>query len=107
MVVQWLLLWIDTEPRGAAIGREHDPVPPATHEAQAALALVEPAIARADVALDAPVFEPMPVAARNAFQTLAFGHGIRRLDRRAHVSFADWHDGQQRLAASRETRLWA
>jgi len=71
-VVQWLLLyWIDTEPRGAAVGREHDPVIlPATHEAQAALAFIEPAIARADIALDTPVFEPVPVAARNAFQTL-------------------------------------
>ena len=88
IVVQWLLLyWIDTEPRGAAVGREHDPVVlPATHEAQAALAFVEPAIARADIALDAPVFEPVPVAARNAFQTLGFGHGIRRVDRWADLS---------------------
>src|SRR5207237_5075607 len=61
IVVQWLLLyWIDTEPRGTAVGREHDPVVlPATHEAQAALAFVKPAIARADIALDTPVFEPV------------------------------------------------
>src|SRR6516165_6313800 len=39
--------------------------------------ITEPAIARADVALDAPVFEPVPVASRKAFQTLRFGHRIR------------------------------
>src|SRR5436190_13971948 len=88
IVVQWLLLyWIDTEPRGAAVRREHDPVVlPATHEAQAALAFVKPAIARADIALDAPVFEPVPIAARNTFQTLGFGHGIRRVNRWADLS---------------------
>ena len=88
IVVQWLLLyWIDTESRGAAVGRKHDPVIlPATHEAQAALAFVKPAIARADIALDTPVFEPVPVAARNAFQTHGFGHGIRRVDRWADLS---------------------
>ncbi len=82
VVVQWLLLdWIDTESRRAAVGREHDPVIlPATHEAQAALAFVQPAIARADIALDTPVFEPVPVAARNALQALGLGHGIRRVD---------------------------
>ena len=87
-MVQWLLLdWIDTEPRGAAVRREHDPVVlPATHEAQAALAFVKPAIARANIALDTPVFEPVPVAARNAFQALGFGHGIRRVDRWADLS---------------------
>ena len=81
IVVQWLLLdRIDTEPRGAAVGGEHDPVVlPAAHEAQATLAFVELAVARADIALDAPVVEPVPVAARNAFQTLRFGHRIHRV----------------------------
>ena len=47
------------KPRGAAVGGEDDPVVPAgAHEAQAALALVQLAEARADVALDAPVVEP-------------------------------------------------
>jgi hypothetical protein len=71
-VVQGLLLdWIDTEPRGAAIGGEHDAVVLApAHKAKATLAFIELAIAWADVALDAPVVEPMPVAARNSFQTL-------------------------------------
>src|SRR6266436_1915181 len=88
IVVQWLLLyWIDTESRGAAVGRKHDPVIlPATHKAQAALAFAKPAIARADIALDTPVFEPVPVAARKAFQTLGFGHGIRRVDRWVNLS---------------------
>ena len=40
----------------------------------------------ADIALDAPVFEPVPVAARNTFQTLGFGHGIRRVNRWADLS---------------------
>src|SRR5437879_3178399 len=59
---------------------------PDTHEAQDALAFVKPAIARADIALDAPVFEPVPIAARNTFQTLGFGHGIRRVNRWADLS---------------------
>ena len=97
IVVKWLLLyWIDTESRGAAVGREHDPViQPATHEAQAALAFVKPAISRADIALDAPVFEPVPVAARNTFQTLGFGHGIRRVDTLGKPQpFANGRDGE-------------
>jgi hypothetical protein len=90
IVVQWLLLdWIDAESRGAAVGREHDLlILPATHEAQAALTFVEPAIARADITLDPPVFEPVPVAARKAFQALRFGHRIRRyVDRWANLAF--------------------
>ena len=81
-MVQWLLLdRIDAEPRGTAVGGEHDLVIlPATHEAQAALAFLEPAIARADIALDTPVFEPLPITASNAFQLLGLGHGIRRVD---------------------------
>src|SRR5262245_14563241 len=44
---------------------------------------MELAIARADVALDAPVIEPMPVAARSAFQTLRWGYKIHRVHRSA------------------------
>jgi hypothetical protein len=79
IVVQWLVFyWIDTESRRAAVGREYDPVIlPAAYEAQPALAFVKPAIARANVALDAPVFEPVPVAPGKAFQTLRSGHRIR------------------------------
>jgi hypothetical protein len=88
-VVQWFFLyWIDTESRGAAVRCEHDPIVlPATHEAQAALAFVKPAIAWADIALDTPVFEPVPVAARNAFQALGLRHRIRRVNRWANLVF--------------------
>ena len=56
VVQRFLLDRIDAESRGAAVGGEHDPVVlPAAHEAQAALALVELAEARADVALNAAV----------------------------------------------------
>ena len=49
-----LLDRVDAEARGAAVGGEDDPVAlPGAHEAQAALALVQLAQARADVALDA------------------------------------------------------
>ena len=30
---------------------------------------------------EAPIFEPVPIAAGSAFQTLGFRHGIRRMDR--------------------------
>src|SRR3546814_1690624 len=40
---------------------------PSAHEAEAALTLLELAFPRADVALDAPVVEPVPVAAGHAF----------------------------------------
>ena len=58
-VVQRLLLdRIDAEPGRAAVGGEHQLLAPArAHEAQAALAVVQAAVARADVALDAPVVE--------------------------------------------------
>src|SRR6202040_2644803 len=55
MVERLFLDRIDAETGGAAIGREHDRfVRASAHEAQSALAFVEPAIARADVALNAP-----------------------------------------------------
>ena len=74
---------------------DNDSIDVATHYAKgelgdlkAAIAHVDRmlAIARANIALDTPVFEPVPVAARNAFQTLGFGHGIRRVDRWADLS---------------------
>ena len=47
-----------------AVGREHDPVVlPRPHEAQAALAIVQLAQTRTDVALDAAILELVPVAA--------------------------------------------
>src|SRR5262249_24972485 len=61
-VVERLLLHrVVAEPRRAAVGREHHAaVFHLAHEAKAALAFVQPAIARAQVALDAAVGEAMP-----------------------------------------------
>ena len=71
-----LLDRVDAEARGAAIGGEDDAiVAPGAHEAQAALALVQLAQARADVALHAAVVEPMPVAAGRARDDLGAGRG--------------------------------
>ncbi len=65
-LVQRLLLdRIDAEPGRPPVGRQHHAVvDPLAHEAGAALALVQPAIARAQVALDAAVLERVPVARR-------------------------------------------
>ena len=71
-----LLDRVDAEARGAAIGGEDDAIVAAgAHEAQAALALVQLAQARADVALHAAVVEPMPVAAWRARDDLGAGRG--------------------------------
>jgi len=61
-VVERLLLdRVDAEARGAAVGGQDDPVALAgAHEAQAPLALMEPAGPRADVALDPPVGKAGP-----------------------------------------------
>ena len=64
MVERLLLDRVDAEAGRAAVGREHDRVAFAlAHEARAALALVQPAVARAQVALDAAVGKPVPPAA--------------------------------------------
>src|SRR5262249_39763463 len=63
LVERLFLHRIDAEARGAAVGREHHAVVLAhAHEAHAALALVQPAVARAGVALDAAVGKAMPPA---------------------------------------------
>jgi hypothetical protein len=57
------------------IGSEHDLIVGASaHEAQPALAFVEPAIARAEIALNAPIYERMPVAARQPLDAV-LNHG--------------------------------
>src|SRR5262249_47658545 len=62
---------IDAESRRAPVRGEHDRVVvPRAHVAEAALALVKPAIARAEVALDAAVLELVPIAARSTGQKL-------------------------------------
>jgi hypothetical protein len=65
-VVERLLLdRVDAEARAASVGGEHHRVADAlAHEAHAALALVQPAVARTQVALDAAIVEPVPPAAR-------------------------------------------
>ncbi len=64
-VVERLLLdGIDAETRRAPVrGEDHRVVHARAHEAGAALALVQPALARAEVALDAAVLERVPPAA--------------------------------------------
>ena len=75
-VIERLLLdRVDAEARRAPVGREHHRVADAlAHEARAALAFVQPAVARAQVALDAAVVEHVPPAA---------GIVAHRLDRSA------------------------
>ena len=64
-----------TVARGAPIGRQHHLVARAsTNEAEAALALAQPAEARAEVALEAAVVEPVPVAPGHAREAFDFGH---------------------------------
>jgi hypothetical protein len=65
MIERLLLHRIDTEARGASIRREHQPiVHPLAYEARAALTLVQPAIARAQIALNAAVIDNVPIARR-------------------------------------------
>jgi hypothetical protein len=67
---------IDAETRGASVGGEHHPIAlPTTHEAKPTLALVKFAEAWADITLNATVFEPVPMAARNTFQLFGTHHG--------------------------------
>ncbi len=62
MVQRLLFDRVDAETAGAAVGRQHDRVVvPHAHEAQAALPFAQPAGARADVALHAPVVQATPV----------------------------------------------
>src|SRR5262249_48405513 len=71
MVERLLLDRVDAEARGASIGGEHDLVVVAgAHVAESALAVMETAIARAEIALDAAVLELVPVAARDAGKEL-------------------------------------
>src|SRR5207245_9135207 len=65
MVEGFLFDRVDAEARGAAVGGEHHAAAfHLAHEAKAALALVQLAVARAEIALHAPVGERVPPAAR-------------------------------------------
>jgi len=67
---------VDAEAAGAAPGRQQDLVArAAAHEAQPALALAQLAEAGTQVALDPPVVQPVPVAARHAPNVGVSGHG--------------------------------
>ena len=64
MIERLLFDRVDAETRRAAIGRQHDRVAFAlAHEAGATLALVQAAVARAEVALDAAIVQSVPPAA--------------------------------------------
>jgi hypothetical protein len=76
---------IDAESRGATIGREdHRFAFALAHKTQPALAVVQPAVARAQVALDAAVVEPVPPACREMFVRRRCRHEAR--DRVRHAA---------------------
>src|SRR5690349_469452 len=78
MVERFLLDRIDAETRRAAVTGQHDlVVHAAPDETEAPLALVQPAVSRTDVALDAAVREGMPVRRGDGVhvgQTQRLGH---------------------------------
>ena len=79
MVERLLLDWVDAEARGAPVGGEHNLIiGAAAHETCAALSFVQFAVARAQVALDAPVIQQVPVLGR-----ILFGDA----DRLVHLCF--------------------
>ena len=74
MVEGLLLDGIHAEAAGATVGGQHHPVvltPP--DEAQAALAFVQLAEARTQIALHPTVIEEMPVVRGGSLEMLAFG----------------------------------
>src|SRR6185369_5135476 len=65
MVERLLLYGIEAEAGAAAVRGEHHPVAGAlAHEAHAALPVVQPAVARAQIALDAAVVQTVPPSPR-------------------------------------------
>src|SRR3546814_18219035 len=80
MVERLFLDRIDAEARRAAPGGQHQIVAAAgAHETQAALALLQLAFARTDIALQAAVGQPVPVAgahAAGAIGLLGWGIGM-------------------------------
>ena len=66
MIERLLLDWINAEAARAAVRRQHDRVvlSPAD-EAQSALSFMQPAVARAHVALHAAVIQDVPVLRRH------------------------------------------
>jgi hypothetical protein len=78
-VVQGLLFdWIEAEARRAAVGREdHLVTGTRPHEAKPALALVQLALSRAKIALDAAVREGMPIAAGHSATCVIVFHEMK------------------------------
>ena len=75
MVERLLFDGIDAETAGAPIrGQHHGVAPPAAHEAQPALAIVQLAVARAQVALQTAVVQLVPVIDVN--DGIVFGNGF-------------------------------
>ena len=103
-VVERLLLdRVDAEAGRPAVARQHDLVAGApAHEAQPALPLAQPAVARADVALDPPVGQLVPVRR---------GHGVRIVETQRIPLGVNRHDGSPpagltlRACCSRSRRL--
>src|SRR3974390_1643284 len=64
MIERFFLDRIDAKSGRTPVGGKHDLlVLPGAHKAQPALAFVQPAIARTDIALEAPIRHGMPIAA--------------------------------------------
>ena len=82
-VVQWLLLdRVDAVAARAPVrGQDESLALARADEAQTALAVAEAATTRADVTLDAPILECVPVTAGNTFQSHVAGHRIHRSPR--------------------------
>src|SRR5262249_51451260 len=77
-VVEGLLLdRVEAEAGRSPVGGQRDLVVLAgAHEAEAPLALVQLAVARTDVTLDAAVRQRVPMATGNAFQSSLVGHRL-------------------------------
>ena len=62
MIERLLFNWIHAKAARSAVGREHDLVVAIrAHKAQSALALVQLAVARTNVALNTPVIKAVPI----------------------------------------------
>lgn len=64
MVERFLFNWINAVTAGASIGRENNPRAfTGAHKAQSTLAVMQPAVARTEIALDAPILDFVPIPA--------------------------------------------
>src|SRR5207245_11780839 len=85
MVERLLLDRIDAKAGGAPVGRKQDLIVlPRAHEAQAALPLMQLAIARTYVALDAAILQPVPIAAGHT-RDGGLIHAQARVNTESHI----------------------